>query len=55
MEERYDIETLSIESIKYGAFSLQNPAENEYQKLVPDPFLILVNNPKKAKACKKLV
>ena len=25
---------------------LKNHAENEYRKLVPDPFLILVNNSK---------
>ena len=25
---------------------MENHAENVYQKLVPDPFLILVNNPK---------
>ena len=25
---------------------MKNHAENVYQKLVPDPFLILVNNPK---------
>ena len=25
---------------------LKNHAENRYQKLVPDPFLILINNPK---------
>ena len=25
---------------------MENYAENKHQKLVPDPFLILVNNPK---------
>ena len=25
---------------------MENHAENVHQKLVPDPFLILVNNPK---------
>ena len=24
---------------------MENHAENKYQNLVPDPFLILVNNP----------
>ena len=37
-EKRYDIETLSI--------LWKNNAENVHQKLVPDPFSILVNNPK---------
>ena len=25
---------------------MENSCQNEHQKLVPDPFLILVNNPK---------
>ena len=35
------------ESIKYGTFLWNNHAENLHQKLTPDPFLILLNNPKK--------
>ena len=33
-------------SIKSGAFVSKNQAENVQEKLIPDPFLILVNNPK---------
>ena len=46
-ENRYDIENLSIDRVLnkehlYG----KSHAENMHQKLVPDPFLILVKNPK---------
>ena len=41
-----DFETLSIDRIKNGTFLWINHAENGHQKLVPDPFLILLNNPK---------
>ena len=46
-EIRCDIETLAIDRVLnakhyYG----KNHAENVYQKLVPDPFLVLPNNPK---------
>ena len=37
-----DIETLSIDRIKQGTFLRINHAETGYQKLVPDPFLILL-------------
>ena len=33
-------------SIKLKTFLLKNHAENKHQKLVPDLFIILVNNPK---------
>ena len=33
---------------------IKNHAKNVQQKLVPDLFIILVNNPKTAIACKKL-
>ena len=32
--------------MKLGAFVWKTHAENVHQKLIPDPFLILVNNPK---------
>ena len=34
-------------SIKWGTFLWKNHAENLHQKLARDPFLILLNNPKK--------
>ena len=33
-------------SIKYRIFLWKNHAENVHQKLAPEPFLILLNNPK---------
>ena len=46
-EKRYDIETLSIDRIlNKKHFSWKHYGENVHQKLVPDPFLILVNDPK---------
>ena len=39
--KKYDNETLSITQ---GSL-WKNHVKNEHQKLVPDPFLILVNNP----------
>ena len=41
------------QNIKSGTFLWKNHAENVHQKLVPDPFLILVNSPKQPKTCKK--
>ena len=37
--------TVSL-SIKYRIFLWKNHAENVHQKLVSDPFIILLNNPK---------
>ena len=46
-EERYDIENLTIDRLlNKDHFLWKNHAENGHQKLVPDSFLILVNNPK---------
>ena len=43
----YDIEALSIDRLLYKKrFYGKIYAENVHQKLVPDPFLNLVNNPK---------
>ena len=48
-EKRYDIETLSIDrALNKEHFYGKNHTENVYQKLVPDTFLIFVNNPKQA-------
>ena len=44
-EKSYDIETLSIDRT-LGTFLWKNHAENVHQKLVVNPVLILVNNPK---------
>ena len=43
---RSDIETLSIDRVLNTTFLWKNHAENVHQKLVPDPFIILLNNPK---------
>ena len=43
---RCDIETLSIDRVLNTTFLWKNRAENVHQKLVPDPFIILLNNPK---------
>ena len=45
-EKRYDIETLSIGRVLNKEHLFKNYAENMHQKVVPDPFFILVNNPK---------
>ena len=46
-EIRCDIETLSIiRVLNKEHFLWKNHAENVHQKLVSDPFFILVNNPK---------
>ena len=45
-EKSCGIETVSINSIKYRTFLWKNHAENVHQKLVPESFLILVNNSK---------
>ena len=43
----WDIETLSIDrELNKEHFLWKNHAENMHQKLAPDPFLILLNNPK---------
>ena len=43
----YGIETLSIDRVlNKEHFLWENHEENVHQKLVPDPLLILVNNPK---------
>ena len=47
-EKRYDIEILSTDRVlSKKKFLWKNDAENVHQKLVPYPFLILVNNSKK--------
>ena len=44
---RYDIETLSADRVlNKKTFLWKNHAEDVHQKLVPDPLLILVNNPR---------
>ena len=47
-EKRYDIGTLSIDRGVLNEEHLheKNHAQNVHQKLIPDPILILVNNPK---------
>ena len=46
-EKRYDIETLSADRVlNKKTFLWKNHAEDVHQKLVPDPLLILVNNPR---------
>ena len=46
-EKRYGIQTLSIDSVLHKEhFYGKTMYKNVHQKLVPDPFLILVNNPK---------
>ena len=47
-EKRYDTETLSIDRVFIGTFLLENHAENVQQKLAPEPFLVLLNKPKKS-------
>ena len=42
-----DIETLSMDRELNKENFYGNHAENVDQKLAPDPFLILINNPKK--------
>ena len=42
------MKTLSIGRVLYKKpFLWKNHAENVHQKLAPDPFLILLNNPKR--------
>ena len=45
MEKRYDIATLSTDIVLEHLYE-KDYAENMHQKLIPDSFLILVNNPK---------
>ena len=46
-EKRYDIETLSTDIVlDKEHLNEKNHAENMNQRLIPDPFLILVNNSK---------
>ena len=43
------METLSIDRVlNMEYFYAKNHAENVHQMLAPDPFLILLNNPKQA-------
>ena len=41
----YDIETLSTDRL-LNKEPLKNHAKNVHEKLVPEPFFILVDNPK---------
>ena len=52
-EKRYDTETLSIDSILNKEHFRKSHVENVHQKLVPELFLILVNNPKQALHARK--
>ena len=46
-KKRYDTETLSTDKVlKKERFYGKNNAENMHKNLVPDPVLILLNNPK---------
>ena len=46
-KNRYDIETLSIDRVlNKGHLYEKSHAENVHEKLIPDPILILVINPK---------
>ena len=45
-EKRYETENLSIDRVLNKEHFYGIHAENMHQKLAPDPFLILVNNPK---------
>ena len=45
-EKRYDTKTLSIDGVSNKTFLWKNHAENMQQEIVPDLFIILVNNPK---------
>ena len=45
-EKQYDIETLSIDGVLSKEHLLENHSKNGHQRLVPDPFLILLNNSK---------
>ena len=45
-EKRYDIETLPVDRVLNKKHFMEYHSENVHQKLVPDPLLILVNNPK---------
>ena len=45
--KRYDVETLLIDKVLNKEHLYEKiHVENVHQKLIPDPFLILVNNPK---------
>ena len=50
---RCDIETLSIDRGLKATFLRKNHAENVHQKLAPDPFSILLNNPKQSLDARK--
>ena len=45
-EKRYDTKTLSIDGVSNKTFLWKNHAENMQQEIVPDLFIILVNDPK---------
>ena len=47
-EKRYGIKTLSISKVLSKEHFYGKMQENGHQKLVPDPFFILVNNPKQS-------
>ena len=42
----FELELCQLTEFKYGTFLWKTNAENVHQKLVLDPFLIFVNNPK---------
>ena len=42
----FELELCQLTEFKYGTFLWKTNAENVHQKLVLDPFLVLVNNPK---------
>ena len=53
-EKSYDIETLSIDIVlNKKHFLCKNHVENVHQKLVPDSFLILVNDPEQTSHARK--
>ena len=45
-EKRYDIEALFVDRVLNNEHLLENHGENVQQRLFPDSFLTLVNNPK---------
>ena len=47
-KKRYEIETFSIDRVLNKEHFYGEIWENVHQELVPDPFLILINNPKQS-------
>ena len=47
-KKRYDIETFLINRVLNIEHFHPKTAENGHQKLVPDQFLVLLNNPKQS-------